>query len=267
MQVKILGCGNSVGVPVIGCDCDICISCDLKDKRTRSSAFLQTSKSKVLIDASPDIRLQSIKHGISELDAVFLTHIHFDHVCGVHDLPAFCATKNFDDPVLPIYTDSFTALELKKIAAYLFSSKKVGSAQWKRRYLDLKIVEYYKTFDVAGESFFIFPQEHGNINCSGIIVNESFAYCTDVRIIPDQMVKKMRSLNLDLLVIECFTHKSAPSHTSFDQALDYIKKIRPKQALFTHMSHKIKYADLAQRLSTLGIKNVMPSYDGLCVDI
>ena len=99
MQVKILGCGNSVGVPVIGCDCDICISCDLKDKRTRSSAFLKTSKSKVLIDASPDIRLQSIKHGISELDAVFLTHIHFDHVCGVHDLPAFCATKNFDDEI------------------------------------------------------------------------------------------------------------------------------------------------------------------------
>ena len=97
MTLTFLGTGTSVGVPVIGCDCETCRSGDPRDQRTRSSVYLRTPEAGILVDSGPDLRAQCLREGISEVDAVLYTHAHMDHVTGFDDLPPVLGGRGRDD--------------------------------------------------------------------------------------------------------------------------------------------------------------------------
>ncbi len=115
IKVTILGSGTSKGVPEIGCTCSTCMSTDPKDKRLRASALIETHGMRILIDASPDLRQQALRLGLSRLDAILLTHQHYDHVGGIDDVRPFCFDKD-----LPIYTNHQTAKDLRTRVDYCF---------------------------------------------------------------------------------------------------------------------------------------------------
>lgn len=264
MKVTVLGCGNSSGVPVMGCGCSVCVSENPLDKRTRCSVFVQVSSFSLLIDASPDLRAQSIRESLFKVDQVFYTHIHFDHTSGTHELPTFYTTEG---NCIPVFGDEFTISHIEGRYGYLFNPSYKGNALWKRCYLKARVVPYYEEFFVGDITCMIFPQTHGNITSCGIILDRKFAYCTDVRLIPDRALDVMRSYGLELFFIECFDYGKAHAHSSFDEALEYIDIVKPKKAFFTHMTHKLAYDDLIAKLQMRGINNVMPAYDGLSLEI
>ena len=118
VKVTILGCGSSLGVPVIGCDCPVCLSPDSKNHRLRSSIFIEMDQTKLLVDVTPDFRQQALRQGIKDLDAVFVTHCHADHVHGIDDIRPF---NFFHGKSLPFYCDENTADKLRENFKYIFS--------------------------------------------------------------------------------------------------------------------------------------------------
>ncbi|ABD46302.1 MBL fold metallo-hydrolase [Neorickettsia sennetsu] len=264
MKITVLGCGNSSGVPVLGCACSVCLSSNPLDTRTRCSVFVETASTRLLIDASPDLRAQAMREGFSSVDQVFYTHIHFDHHAGTHELSSFATSEG---NCIHVFSDEFTISHIESLYGYLFKPEHLSNAMWKRCYLSAKVVPYYEEFAVGDMLCMIFPQTHGSINSCGIILNGKFAYCTDVRLIPDRALDIMKSLELEVFIIECFDYQSSYAHSNFSEALEYINLIQPKSAFFTHMTHKLAYDDLLTRLKVSGVSHVMPAHDGLSLEI
>ncbi|AHX11500.1 metallo-beta-lactamase superfamily protein [Neorickettsia helminthoeca str. Oregon] len=265
MRIRILGCGNSVGVPLLGCSCRVCLSSNPKDVRTRCSVLVESCSSRLLIDTSPDLRLQAIRENFSSVDQVFYTHIHFDHTAGIHELSSF--TPIDERRSIRVLGDEFTISHIQQVYSYLFRQSHIGGAPWKRCYLEARIVPYYEEFFAGDISCMIFPQTHGNINSCGIILDRKFVYCTDVRLIPEKALEIMRSCSLEVFIIECFDYEKAHAHSNLDEALEYIEIVAPKRAFLTHMTHKLGYEDLIANLSARGVSHVMPAYDGLSFEV
>ena len=114
-KIEFLGTGTSQGVPMIGCNCEVCRSDDFRDKRLRTSAYIEYEGLRLVIDAGPDFRQQMLRSGIKELDAVLLTHMHKDHTGGLDDVRAY---NYFMHKGFPIYAEASVQESLKREYAY-----------------------------------------------------------------------------------------------------------------------------------------------------
>jgi len=252
MKVVILGCATSTGVPIIGCHCPVCTSDNSKNKRTRCSLFIETNGKNILIDSSTDLRCQSLKRGITRLDAVLYTHSHADHTHGIDDLRTFNFVNNM---VIPCYANRQTITNLKNNFGYIFDG--VHSAGGKPK-LDLKVVENEFYF----EGIKIVPIEinHGRWIILGYRIG-NVAYLTDCSGVPFESLEKL--MDLDLLIISALRYREHPAHFNVDQAVEIARKINPKHAVFTHMGHEIDYDTLLNELPD----NIVPAYDGMEVEL
>lgn len=267
MQIKILGCGPSVGVPSISCSCRVCKSSNTRNQRLRTSICIDSQNTKILIDSGPDLRRQALSNNVSYIDAVFYTHMHADHIAGIHELVAFPPADDYSEPIVPIYGDNNTIEYLQDNYSYLFFKKRSFSAPWNKSYLLANIVDYYKEFYIKKIKFLIFPQEHGSVTSSGMIVNDEFAYCTDVKKIPEKALNLLKNTKLKLLIIECFCYTEAKAHANFLEAIAWIKDINPEKAIFTHMNHDVDYDEIVSKLAREKIYNTEPAYDGMIINI
>ena len=267
LQIKILGSGASVGTPVIGCECDVCLSKNPHDRRLRQSIHLSKGDTKVIIDCGPDIRQQCLKNGISQIDALFLTHAHQDHVGGVDDLRAFVYTAC--KPV-DVYLDQDTLDALHERFDYLFSYKVKNLKGERTNILNVHIVEPGKLYKVKDIEFEVFEQDHGVIEGMGelkslgyFFPNESFAYSTDVKKLSDEVFDKLT--NIRLWFIECLgkAHGGYAAHLTITEVLEWIKRARAKQVVLIHISHELSHAQLEQTLP----QHIRPGYDGMIVEI
>lgn len=261
MEIKILGCGPSVGVPSINCKCTICVSFKKKNQRLRSSIFIQDEEANILIDSGPDLRQQALTNSISYVDAIFYTHAHSDHIGGLPDVIAFSPAKGYANSIIPLYGDAKTLEELKNRYAYLFDF------QQNRNFLTLNITKYYQEFYIKKVKFLIFPQAHGDIISSGIIINDKIAYCTDVKSMEEKAFQLLKEAKLNLLIIECFSYQEMKSHINFTEMKTWLKEIKPKRAVLTHMSHELDYDELKSKLIEGRLFNIEPAYDGMVINI
>jgi phosphoribosyl 1,2-cyclic phosphate phosphodiesterase len=260
-KITILGSGTSTGVPILGCKCAVCKSTDQRNKRLRTSAFIETaSGKKILIDASPDLRTQLLRHNFDDVDAAIITHDHADHVHGIDDLRPFCFTK--ESPI-PVYADEYTCRSLSTKFAYIFERHKVfaekpilGGGIPK---LDLNTVESEAV--IQGEKFLFQSLPHGHARTLGII-HQKMGYIVDCQEVPESAQQVFRDAKLEILIIDCLREKPHQTHLHLDLTLEYIKNIGPKTAVLTHMAHEWDYVDLLTQLERRGIKNVFPAIDG-----
>lgn len=261
-KITILGSGTSTGVPILGCNCQVCQSNDPRNKRLRTSVLLETEKGKkILIDASPDLRTQLLRERICELDAVLITHDHADHTHGMDDLRPF----TFRRPVpLPIYAAAVVSENLQEKFPYIFQRHKVFADKpilgGGIPLLDLHVVEKGHAL-IADDSFELHSLPHGHVETLSFR-HRKMAYVIDCREIPDATLKAYRQAELDLLIIDCLRYEPHQTHLHLDLTLQYIKEIAPKQALLTHMGHEMEYLDLINQLERRGIRNVQPAIDG-----
>lgn len=252
-SVTFLGTGTSQGIPIIGCQCAVCQSDDLRDKRLRVSVWLQINDQSIVIDVGPDFRQQMLRANVRSLDALLLTHEHSDHISGLDDIRPF----NFQHNVhLPVYADLRVQENLKQRFDYIFRAAYPGVPM-----VELRTISKDQNFDVNGVSVTPIEYWHGNLPILGFRVG-GFAYLTDFKSIePDQMSKLQ---GLDILVISALHHFEHHSHSTIQESIEWVNRIQPRRAFFTHLSH---YAGKHGEIEASLPPNIRVAYDGLRLEL
>lgn len=247
MKVTILGSGTSKGVPEVGCNCEVCRSTDEKDKRLRSSVLVETHGQRILIDVTPDFRTQALRKGIADLDALLITHTHYDHVGGMDDLRVFTASSP-----LPVYMKKDVADNLYRHLDYCFSQDAYpGVASF-----DVKLIDS-SPFRIGSTDIIPLQVHHGRMPVLGFRIG-NFAYITDASEIPEDTLSMLG--DLDVLVINALRKTPHFAHFDLQQALDIIAEVNPCRAYLTHICHEMgRAAEVEKELPD----NVHLAYDGL----
>jgi len=253
MKITILGSGTSQGVPVIACECDVCLSSNPKDNRLRSSVMIEVNDLNLVIDTGPDFRQQMLREKVAKVDSILFTHHHKDHVAGMDDIRAFNHKWKRD---MPLYCNQVTSDALKLEFPYIFSGFSYPG-------IPKVVVNIIKNepFNI-GETI-IQPIEvlHYKLPVLGFRI-KNFVYLTDVSEISVKEKEKMKGA--DLIILDALRKKTHISHFTLDQALALLQELRPKQALLTHISH---YMGLHNNVNLELPSNINLAYDGQVVNL
>jgi phosphoribosyl 1,2-cyclic phosphate phosphodiesterase len=258
MKVHVLGCGASGGVPLIGCTCDVCTSRDPRNKRSRVSIVVEDRGSRVLVDASPDLRQQFLATGLTTVDAAILTHAHADHLHGIDDLRSINWLRKGP---LDIWGAPACLEHAKRRFDYAFEKPRLGEGKyWYAPSLVPHEVD--GPFSVGNINIQPFWQLHGGDRepVLGLRFGR-FAYSTDVKEMPEEAFDVLAGI--DVWIVDCLMEAPNFAHSDLQQTLSWIERVKPKRAILTHMNHTIDYAAWSARLP----KGVEPAYDGMIIDI
>ncbi len=251
-KLTFLGTGTSQGVPIIGCNCEVCQSTDPKDKRLRASALVEYEGLKILIDAGPDFRQQMLRAGVSHLDAILLTHNHKDHTGGLDDIRAF---NYLEKKATEIYCEKYVEESLRLEYAYAFAENRYPGAP----HFNVNIIEN-KPFTINGVEITPIRGMHYKLPVLGYRFG-NIAYCTDMNSIPEEEFEKLEGL--EHFIINTVREKRHISHFSLEEALEVAKKVGARHSWITHLSHQLPvYNELAGKLPN----GILPAYDGLIIE-
>lgn len=230
MRITILGSGTSCGVPQIGCTCEVCTSTDPKDKRLRCSALVEVDGANILIDCGPDFRQQMLGIDFKPLDAVLITHEHYDHVGGLDDLRPYSVFGG-----VSVYAEKFCMDHLMERIPYCFTPPE-------KRYpgvpaLDLMEIEPHKPLVVKGVTIMPIRVMHAKLPIVGFRIG-NFAYITDMKTIPDSELPMLEGV--EYLIVNGLRHKEHPSHQTIEEAIAFARQLGVKEAWLIHMSHHIR---------------------------
>jgi phosphoribosyl 1,2-cyclic phosphate phosphodiesterase len=253
MKVTFLGTGTSQGVPVIGCDCEVCQSLDYRDKRLRSSIHLQVNKKSVVIDSGPDFRQQMLRERIQKLDAIIFTHAHKDHIAGLDDVRAYNFLQNAD---MPVYGTASVLRQLEVEFYYAFEKFKYPGIP------QLQLIEISdEEFSAQGVPITPLPVLHFKLPVMGFRIND-FSYITDANQIPQLTYEKLRGTKV--MVLNALQREKHLSHFNLDEALQVANKIGAEQTYLIHVSHKLgRHKTIEKELPN----SVTLAYDGLSIEI
>jgi len=275
VQFILLGTGTSAGVPIIGCDCQVCTSSDPKDKRTRCGACLQftdpVGKHRViLIDASPDLREQVLRHKLQRCDAIIFTHNHVDHTFGLDDVRRFNAMMQ--GPI-DIFAERNTMEFLHRVYQHIFRRHENVNDSFVATLIP-HLLDPAKPIDLHGMRFTPLRFLHGKLpvlgyriealNGRGEVAAEQpsplpLAYCTDVSAIPPETWPKLNSLRT--LILDMLRYRKHPTHMTVDESLNVAAQVAAERTWFTHMTHDILHAELDPKLP----ETMRLGYDGLVI--
>ncbi len=253
MKLTFLGTGTSTGVPSIGCECEVCLSEDTRDKRLRTSILIEHDEKILLVDTSSDFRQQALRVGLNRLDAVLITHCHVDHVFGLDDIRPL----NFRHGAMPIFANETAWKDLRRIFQYIFNPTHIGGGLPQ---LIPHTVHHGASF-CLGEDLHITPLEviHGKLPVIAYRFN-NFAYATDFSEMSKETVEALSGL--DVLVIDGLRFADHPTHLTIERSLEYVAKIKPRRAYLTHMNHEVLHERDSKKLP----KGVGFAYDGLILE-
>jgi len=250
MKITFLGTGTSQGIPVIGSNHPVCLSKNPKDKRLRSSVCIEINNTVLVVDCGPDFRQQMLRENIQKIDALLFTHEHSDHTAGLDDVRPFF----FKQGEFTVYADERVQKSLKQQFAYIFETenKYPGTPD-----LTLKLIEKKADFKVNDIVITPISVLHGKLPIFGFRI-QNVAYLTDVKTIAASEIEKLQGL--DVLVVNALREEEHHSHFSLAEALAFIKKVNPKKAYLTHMSHVLGFHEEVQKSLP---KNVFLAFDTL----
>jgi phosphoribosyl 1,2-cyclic phosphate phosphodiesterase len=253
IHVTVLGSGTSVGVPTVGCSCDVCHSTDPRDNRLRPSILIRYDDYAVMVDSTPDFRMQVLRAGLMRLDAILYTHGHADHILGLDDVRPF--NYRGRGP-MPIYASQETLEIIRRVFGYAFSDSPSESSAPK---LNLNVMNG-EPFDLFGLEFIPIRLAHGSGTTWGFRFGQ-IAYLTDHSDIPEESIPKLQGL--DVLFLDALRHRPHPTHTTVERAVRWAEQLKPKRAFFTHMCHDLPHAATEAMLPA----HVRLAYDGLELEV
>ena len=256
MKFIILGCGSSMGVPRADGHFGNCDPKNKKNYRTRCSALIKTSEENILIDTSPDLRQQLLKHKIEKINKVLYSHMHGDQTHGINDLRSFFINNKKQ---IDVYADVETSKYLKKTFSYIFKS-------FSKEYpATLKLNKLPKNFSLKNGKkntrISSIAVNHGKVKSNCFIIDKRLAYISDVNEIFKKDFKFFK--NLEYLVIDCLWYNYHPSHLNLKNALILIDKFKPRKSILTNLSPIIDYNEIKKLIP----KNVVPAYDGMTLNL
>jgi phosphoribosyl 1,2-cyclic phosphate phosphodiesterase len=233
IEVLFLGSGTSAGVPMIGCHCPVCTSPDPRDRRTRPSVVISQGDFRVLVDTTPELRLQCVANDVDRIDAVVYTHAHADHVMGLDDVRRFNAIRNGP---LDVWADAATHETLQRCFGYAFKTPDPSTTLFRPHLVPRTIGG---PFHVGPMRWTPVPLLHGDLPVLGFRVGR-VAYCTDVSRIPDESYGLLEGL--DVLVLDALQWKKHATHFNLEEAVEEARRIGAKQTWFTHIAHGLAHA-------------------------
>lgn len=252
LRITFLGTGTSTGIPMIGCDCEVCTSTNVKDKRLRSSVLIQSATTAIVIDTTPDFRYQMLRTHTKHLHAVVFTHHHKDHTAGLDDVRAF---NFFSNKPIDVYANKPTVAALKKEFSYIFSDKKYPGIPE----IDLHVIDAT-------------PFTIGDITLQPILVHHhqmpvyayrvgNFTYITDANQIDSSEKEKIKGSNI--VVVNALRQEMHLSHFSLSEAINLVNELQIPKAYFTHISHQL---GLHEMVSQILPTHIQLAYDGLVLN-
>lgn len=250
MKAKFLflGSGASLGVPVIGCNCSVCRSNSKKNKRLRPSGLLTINNKNFLIDAGPDFRMQSLIYKIKKPDAIFFTHLHYDHVGGLDDARIFYYTKK---KTIPCFLSKETFLGLEKRYEYFFN---------KKMYFDFYVLKNdFGSFEIENVKVKYFSFLQGDAKVTGFRIGD-FAYVSDIREFSKKLLIALKGTKI--IVVSGLRKKSSNAHFSIYEAIAFGRLIKAEKIIINHISHDVDHDEISKNLP----KDVVLSFDGMEVD-
>lgn len=247
IEITILGCGSSTGVPVIGCDCHVCKSDNPHNKRARSSILIKSKNTTILVDCGFDIRYQLLSQNVKNIDAVILTHCHADHIMGLDHLRIFATRQN---KPIPVYTDVTTIVSCTHMFAYMIILNQVEFHKvnmYDKRYINDIEIQFFK-------------QIHAEVDSLGLRIKD-FIYANDVGDFPKNSEQFL--YNASDLVVDCKEYEDTKIHAGLSSVMKWYEKYKPKNVYMTNLSHKMEYETLNKETP----QNFLPCYDGLKINI
>jgi phosphoribosyl 1,2-cyclic phosphate phosphodiesterase len=239
VELLFLGTGTSAGIPMIGCHCEVCQSPDPRDKRTRPSVVIGHAGQRVLVDTTPELRLQCVAQRVDRIHAVVFTHAHADHIMGLDDVRRFNAIAGGP---LDAWADARTHAALGQCFGYAFREPEAEQKVF-RPHLRARLID--GPFQVAGLPWTPVPLWHGDMPVLGFRVGQ-IAYCTDVSRIPEASFALLE--DLDVLVLDALQWKKHTTHFSVEEAIEAARRIGARQTLFTHIAHALAHEATNQKL-------------------
>lgn len=227
MKIRALGSGTSQGIPIIGCQCKVCLSSDSRDKRLRSSVYIESEKSKILIDIGPDFRHQFLSNNLHTVDYVLITHEHNDHIIGLDDIRAINFTQQKS---VPFFAEDRVILQLKDRFSYAFQNKNPGVPK-----ISLEAINE-TPFELGDIKITPLRIWHGRLPILGFKLND-FVYITDASKIENDTLEKIKECKV--MIINALRKEDHYSHFTLKECLSVIEKVRPVQAYITHISHNM----------------------------
>ncbi len=249
VELLFLGTGTSAGVPMIGCHCEVCSSKDPHDHRTRPSVVISYDQTRVLVDTTPELRLQCVANGVDRIDAVVYTHAHADHIMGLDDVRRFNAILGGP---LDVWADAKTHASLSRCFGYAFREPQPEQKVF-RPHLVPRTID--GPFEIAHRGWLPIPLLHGDMPVLGFRVGR-LAYCTDVSEIPDPTFALLE--DLEVLVLDALQPQRHTTHFSLEEAVECARRIGAKQTLFTHIAHRMAHEPTNRALP----ENMKLAYDG-----
>jgi len=253
-SLTLTGTGTSMGVPMIGCECDVCTSTDPHDTRCRSGVVVRNGDHCFLIDAGPDLRTQLIRESVRMIDGVVFTHAHADHILGLDDLRIFGFRSK---KAVPLYCEEMVERTIRRTFAYAFDPK--TDTVHSKPMLDFHTIST-EPFKLSGLTITPIRFIHGSLPVFGYRIN-NVAFCTDVSFIPEESWPLLE--NLDVLILGAIREEPHPAHFNLDQALKVVEHVCPKKAFFTHIAHNLGHRVTTDRLP----EHVELAYDGLTIPL
>lgn len=253
MKITFLGTGTAQGIPVIACQCPVCASTDLRDKRLRTSALIEEQGVNILLDAGPDFRQQMLNANVKNLNAILITHEHRDHVAGLDDVRAFNWVQR---QPMDIWAEDRVLEAIQKEYAYIFAERKYPGIP------EVALHQVFEhPFDILGITVTPIRVYHYKLPIFGFRIGD-LTYITDASFISEE--EKDKIVGTRVLVINAIRFQKSLSHFSLPEALKLIAELSPRKAYITHISHQMGfYRDVSRQLPD----NVFLAYDGLEVEV
>lgn len=252
MELTFLGTGTSLGVPMIGCDCGVCTSGDLRNRRRRSSVYVTAGPTRFVIDTTPDFREQALTYGLRQVDAVLFTHAHADHILGLDDIRRF---NTLQSAVIPVYAVPETMAEVRRVFAYIGRPTQPGLY---RPQVDFRVVE--APFRVGDVEVSAMQVEHGTEHTVGFLLtwrDRRIGYFPDCHRMPAPVVGALQGVQM--MVLDTLRYRPHPTHLCVAESVDLLRSIGAPQSYLIHLCHDLEHARLESELPPgIGV-----AYDGM----
>jgi len=258
VKLTFLGTGTSFGIPIIGCHCAVCRSSDPRDRRTRVGAVIESDGgTRLLIDTPPELRLQLVQAGIDQVDAVFFTHDHADHIHGIDDIRAITVRRG---QPLPMYAEPEVLARLALRFPYVFDERMRPLPGTSKPEGDPRAIRDGDVVQVGDASVEAIALPHGRMRVLAFRVG-ALGYVTDAKQVPDEAIARLRGVRV--LVLNALFRRPHPTHLSISEAVEVARAVGAGRTYLLHLTHETSHAELEAELPA----GVAPAFDGLVVEI